>query len=272
MSNVNENLHIYICFGQSNMEGMAPIKTVDSSVSARFQLLQSGANDSSNPNVKGEWRTATPPLAGYCANYSIADSFGRTLVEKTSEDITIGVIVVAVGGCDIRLFDKDLYTEHLNTYNEPWFVDKIKWYENNPYKHIIDLAKIAKQDGVIKGILIHQGETNTATPETEQDKWLGYVDKIYNNMLADLELDAKEVPLLVGEVVCSELQGICGGMNTTINKLPNIIKSGHVISAKDCNPQDDNIHFNREGVDLLGSRYAEKIFELQYSKADYLKL
>ena len=265
MSSVNNNFHIYICFGQSNMEGMDPIKIVDSSVTMRFQLLQSGANDISNPNVKGQWRTATPPLASYCADYSIADSFGKTLVEKTPEDITIGVIVVAIGGCDIRLFDKDLYTEHLHTYNEPWFFEKISWYDGNPYKHIIDLAKIAKQDGVIKGILLHQGETNTCESEIEQDKWLGYVDKIYSDMLSVLDLDANNVPLLAGEVVRSELQGICGGMNKTINKLPDVIKSAHVISAKDCNPADDNIHFNRAGVDLLGSRYAEKIFELHYS-------
>lgn len=264
MSNVNKNFHIYICFGQSNMEGMAPIESEDSLVSSRFQLIQSSANDIENPNVKGTLRTAKTPLASFCANTSVADFFGRTLVEKTSDDITIGVIVVAVGGCDIRLFDKELYTEHLNTYNEPWFLDKIKWYENNPYKHVIDLAKIAKQQGVIKGILLHQGETNTRESETEQDKWLDYVEKIYNDMLTDLDLDANDVPFLSGEVVRSELKGTCGGMNATINKLPSRIPTAHVISSKDCTPEDDNIHFNREGAKLLGSRYAEKILELHY--------
>ncbi len=261
----NDNFHIYICFGQSNMEGMSPIESEDSFVNSRFQLLQSSANDIENQNVKGTLRTANSPLASFCANVSVADFFGRTLVEKTPDNITIGVIVIAVGGCDIRLFDKDLYTEYLHTYNEPWFLDKIKWYENNPYKHLIDLAKIAKQDGVIKGILLHQGETNTCESEIEQDKWLGYVEKIYNDMITDLELNANNVPFLSGEVVRSELHGICGVMNKTINKLPSRIPTGHVISAKDCTPQDDNVHFNRDGVELLGSRFAEKILELQYS-------
>lgn len=34
-------------------------------------------------------------------------------------------------------------------------------YDGNPYARLIELAKQASRCGVIKGILLHQGESNT---------------------------------------------------------------------------------------------------------------
>ena len=34
-------------------------------------------------------------------------------------------------------------------------------YSGNPYQHLVEMAKLAQKDGVIKGILLHQGESNT---------------------------------------------------------------------------------------------------------------
>ncbi len=259
------NFHIYICFGQSNMEGMVlPLTAEDTDVNERLQLLQSSANGLSDPSVRGTWRVANSPLAHQFCGVSIADFFGRELVEKTADSIKIGVIVVAVGGCDIRLFDKDLYTEHLNTHPESWFTDKIGWYGGNPYQELMDLAKIAQKDGVIKGFVVHQGEQNVIWPESKQDEWCDYVNKIYTDMLTELELEAENTPILVGEVVRTDQNGICGIMNSTINKLPETIETGYAISSEGCTAQDDNIHYDRDGATLLGKRYAEKMFELQY--------
>ena len=58
----------------------------------------------------------------------------------------------------------------------------------------MELAKIAQRDGVIKGILMLQGETNTG-----QQDWPEKVKKVYENLLADLNLKAADVPL----VLCS---------------------------------------------------------------------
>ena len=72
------------------------------------------------------------------------------MIEKLPENITVGVINVAVGGCDIRLFDKDIYMDYDSTYAEDWFTSKIKAYQGNPYMHLMELAKIAQRDGVIR--------------------------------------------------------------------------------------------------------------------------
>ncbi len=251
------NFHIYLCFGQSNMEGSATIEQQDKVASNRFLAMQS--TECTNFLKKsGIWYPALPPLSQCYAGLSPADYFGKTMIKHLPDSVKVGVINVAVGGSDIRLFDKEIYHEYKNTYPEQWFKDKIDGYGGNPYQRLIELAKKAQKDGVIKGILLHQGETNAG-----DENWPLYVKKIYNNMLQDLSLNANEVPLLAGEVVGKDQGGICAKMNPIINKLPSVIPTAHVVSSKGCTVRDDHVHFNSKGVRKLGKRYAEKMLKLQ---------
>ncbi len=248
------NFYIYICFGQSNMEGQGAIESQDQTVDNRFQVFQS----LDCPNLereKNNWYTAVPPVCQCWSGLSPADYFGRTMVDVLPDSIKIGVISVAVGGCDIRLFDKDIYEEYDSTYEESWFADKVKAYGGNPYQHLLNLAKLAQQDGVIKGVLLHQGETNTG-----DENWPTYVKKIYNDLLNDLSLDKNSIPLLAGETV-SVGENCCSSMNEIINLLPDTIPSAHVISSSGC-PSKDEAHFNSEGYRILGKRYAKTMLSI----------
>jgi hypothetical protein len=236
------------------MEGQGIIDAQDMEVNDRFLVMQAlDCPDSSW--TKGTWRTATPPLCQCYSGLSPADYFGRTLVNGLPEHIQVGVINVAVGGCDIRLFDKDAYQDHDSTYAEKWFTDKITFYGGNPYEHLLDLAKTAQNDGIIKGVLLHQGETNTG-----DSLWPQYVKKIYDDLLTDLSLDAKSVPLLAGELVQGDTS-CCAKMNPIINTLPEIIETAHVISSEDCTAKDQ-AHFDAAGYRKLGKRYGIKMLEL----------
>ena len=77
------NFHIYLAFGQSNMEGQGDIEQQDKSVDERFQVLWAADNGSCSGKTKGKWSTAVPPLA-HCqgAKLGPADYFGRTMVER----------------------------------------------------------------------------------------------------------------------------------------------------------------------------------------------
>jgi mannan endo-1,4-beta-mannosidase len=250
------NFHIYLCFGQSNMEGSAPIQEMDLVVNPRFKVLQS--LDCGEQLPKDTWRTAVPPLAHCNTGLSPADYFGRTMVDNLPDSITVGVINVSVGGSDIRLFDKDQFQDFDDTFQEDWFQDKIKAYDGNPYRHLLELAQKAKTVGVIKGILLHQGETNTG-----DKKWPSYVAKVYQDLLIDLSLDAENVPLLAGEVVHADQGGVCAEMNKVINKLPKSIESAYVISSQGVPALYDSLHFSSDGYRQLGVRYAKKMLELQ---------
>ncbi|MCK8523009.1 sialate O-acetylesterase [Aquimarina sp. D1M17] len=250
----DSNFHVYLCFGQSNMEGQGIIALEDKEVSERFVALQT-LDCPEQHKTKGEWYKAIPPLCQCTSGLSPADYFGRTMVAKLPDSIKVGVINVAIGGCDIRLFDKDIFKDYDTTYKEDWFVNKVAAYQGNPYQYLINLAKEAQKDGVIKGILLHQGETNTGDPA-----WPQYVKKIYENMLADLSLDKNAVPLLAGEVVAVK-NSCCSSMNSIINTLPNTVQNAHIISSKNCTAQD-NAHFDAEGYREMGRRYANKMLTL----------
>ena len=122
----------------------------------------------------------------------------------------------------------------------------------------MELAKIAQRDGVIKGILMLQGETNTG-----QQDWPEKVKKVYENLLADLNLKAADVPLVAGEVVGKEVGGQCAAHNPIINKLPEVIPTAHVVSSKDCPCAKDFLHYTAEGYRIIGRRFAEKVMEIE---------
>lgn len=256
----NPNFYIYLCFGQSNMEGQGEIEAKDKIGNNRFKVLQS-VDCPNLGRTKGNWYTATPPLCRCWTRLSPSDYFGKTMIANLPDSITIGIINVAVGGCNIGLFDKRNYRNHTSTYTEDWFQNILKDYNGNPYAHIVNLAKQAQKDGVIKGILLHQGETNTGDAE-----WPQKVNSIYNDLLKDLSLSAESVPILAGEVVDAAHNGCCSSMNAIINKLPASIPTAHVISSKDCSIQD-NAHFDAEGYRKLGRRYAVEMLRLMGKKA-----
>jgi len=133
----------------------------------------------------------------------------------------------------------------------------IKEYDGNPYARLVEMAKLAQKDGVIKGILLHQGESNTG-----DTSWPRKVNLVYTNLLKDLNLKAASVPLLAGEVVNADQGGICASMNNIIDSLPQTIATAHVISSVDCTVAGDHLHFNAAGYRELGKRYAAAMLPL----------
>ncbi len=253
---VKMNTQIYLCIGQSNMEGQGAIEEQDKTCSKQLKMMPTAEGYTSPERKLGEWYDCIPPLSGPNSGLSPADYFGRTMVENLPADVSVGLITVAIGGCDIRIFDKDIYSKYLTTYNEDWFKNKVAGYGNNPYKRLIDMAKIAQERGTISGIILHQGETNTG-----DEQWCNYVKKIYNDILTDLSLEAQDVPLIAGEVVPKSANGVCASMNTIINKLPEVIPTASVVPSEGCAVKEDRVHFDTEGIRILGKRYAEKMME-----------
>lgn len=249
------NFHIYLCFGQSNMEGNARIEGGDTIVNDRFQVL-STVNCPALNREMGQWYTATSPLCRCRTGIGPADYFGRKMVEALPANIRVGVINVSVGGCKIELFDKDGYASYVNTAPD-WLKNMVKEYDGNPYARLVEMAKLAQHSGVIKGVLLHQGESNTG-----DTTWPSKVKKVYDNLLQDLNLPAGSLPLLAGEVVNADQGGVCASMNRIIGTLPRWIPSAHIISSAGCSDATDNLHFNIPGYRELGERYARQMLDL----------
>lgn len=252
----DKKFYIFICFGQSNMEGNAKIEAEDTTaVDSRFQLLQA-VDCGDKGRIKDNWYTAVPPLARCTTGLTPADYFGRTLVANLPENIRVGIINVSVAGAKIEIFEKDSYQSYLAT-APGWMKSIAAEYGGNPYGRLIELARSAQKAGVIKGILLHQGESNP-----NDTLWTKKVKGIYDNLIKDLNLNPKKVPLLAGELVNADQDGACAAMNKIIATLPQAVTNSYVISSAGCPCSRDHLHFTAEGYRLLGKRYGEAMLSL----------
>jgi hypothetical protein len=248
----DSNFYIFLCFGQSNMEGNARFEPQDTTVDNRFQVLEA-VDCPSLGRTRGNWYRAVPPLCRCRTGLTPADYFGRAMVANLPKNIRIGVVNISIGGCKIELFDKDNYPSYVAT-APSWMMTMIKEYDGNPYERLVEMAKLAQKDGVIKGILLHQGESNAY-----DTLWTKKVKVVYDNLMKDLNLNQKNVPILAGEVVNTDQGGACAGMNSIIASLPNTIPNSYIIPSAGCAGISDHLHFSAEGYRELGKRYAAKM-------------
>jgi hypothetical protein len=249
----DSSFHIYLAFGQSNMDGAGTIESQDKvGIDERFKVM--GAVNCTGDRIHqlGKWTTATPPLVRCGTGLGISDYFGRTLVQELPSGIKIGIVPVAVSGCDIALFDKVNYASYAAS-APSWMRDIINSYGGNPYARLVEVAKLAQKQGVIKGIIFHQGETNTNNPE-----WKNKVAEVVKNLKADLQLG--DVPFLAGELLASA-GACCSSHNVEVNKLPSLISNAHIISSAGLEGAD-GAHFTSASYREFGKRYAKKMIEL----------
>jgi hypothetical protein len=258
------DFHIYLCFGQSNMEGGGAMNDSDRIVDKRFQVMADFDNPARGWKF-GEWHEAVPPLTRRVRGISMMDYFGRTMVASLPGKYRVGVIKLAVSGTRIELWDKDGFRSYLANLppDGQWKKPLADEYDGNPYEYLIRMAKLAQQDGVIRGILIHQGESNA----TDQD-WPKKVKKIYGDIIKDLGLDPGQVALLAGEVVNADQNGDKASANLIIKELPGVLPNSWVISSAGVPANADRLHFTADGQREMGRRYAAQMLKVLGHQAE----
>ena len=250
------NFHIYIAYGQSNMEGNATNfdKNVDGKEHPRVKMFATTSCSNLGRPTVGEMYPAVPPMFKCNAGLSPADWFGRHMADSLP-DVTIGIIPVAQGGTSIRLFDPDDYKNYIASAAD-WLQSGVKAYGNdgNAMGRIIEVAKKAQEKGVIKGIIFHQGETDGGMSNWEQ-----IVKKTYEYMLDQLGLNAEETPFVAGEMVDG---GSCAGFNSRVHNLSKYIVNFSYASSAGYGSKGDGLHFTVEGYRGMGQRYAQEMLKL----------
>ena len=218
------------------MEGFPVVEQQDKTVVDRFQVL-AAVDFPKLGRKKGEWYPAVAPLCRGSTGLCPADYFGRTMVATLPKNIRVGVVNVSVAGCKIELFDKVNYKTYASK-APPWMTNIVKQFGENPYEHLVEMGRLAQKNGVIKGILLHQGESNNNDKE-----WPAKVKGIYDNLITDLSLKPETAPLLAGELVNADQNGACASMNAISAELPKTIPNSYVISSASCTSRPDRLHF-----------------------------
>lgn len=238
------NFHIYLTIGQSNMEGWGTVEAQDRVTHARVKVFADLSCPELN-RVYGNWYTAQPPLNRCWAGIGPADYFGKAMADAMPA-VTIGLVPAAISGAPIEWFQKSVPLGKTEAVIPPQFTGGYPW--------LLDMAKKAQQAGVIKGIIFHQGESNSGDPQ-----WKFKVQEIVRDLRADLQL--ADVPFVAGEVLYADYGSCCSAHNQQINLLPGLIANAHVVSAQTL-PGVDQFHFTSASYRELGKRYASVMLPL----------
>lgn len=233
-------MRIYLLMGQSNMAGRGHIEKVDLTPHPRVVMLET--ND--------VWVQAVEPVTkdehkGHGVGPALA--FGKAMAEKDAT-VTIGLVPTAVGGTPLKRWEKGA----------------------DLYENAVARAKLAMKDGVLAGVLWHQGESNTGAKDSAHDYGVRLA-----KMISDLrnDLGAPNLPFVVGELgdflihrTKSEPLPLATSINAQLNAIPQHVPHTACVSAKGLKDKGDELHFDSASQREFGKRYAEAMWKLEHQK------
>ncbi len=234
---VKEKFHLYLLTGQSNMAGRGEVAAVDTIPHPGVYAL----------NRDNRWVPAGAPLHfdKPIAGVGPGLTFGKRMAEL-NPGIVIGLIPCAKGGSKIHHWQTGVY--HDSTYSYP-------------YDEMLQRIRSVLDDGILKGVLWHQGEGNSLNKEyaeNYEEKLVAFVEKLRR------DLKHPELPFIAAELgaFLPERFSQRRTINDAIRKLPRRLKNTAVVSSQGLTAKSDSIHFNSASARLLGERYAEMMCKL----------
>lgn len=222
---VDSNFHVYLLIGQSNMAGRGPVDAESKAANPQIVML-----DSLN-----RWVPATDPVhfdKPTITGVGPAIGFAREMLGN-DKSIKIGLIPCALGGSPIKVW-------------EPAAVYLTVFH---PYNDAVARAKLAMRQGVLKGILWHQGESDNDSVHAAL--YLQKLKTLIDRLRTDL--GQPDLPFVAGEIGYFLKENF---INPVLNQLPQRVPNTAVVSAKNLTDKGDRLHFDTPSARELGKRYA----------------
>jgi hypothetical protein len=237
---VKDRFHLYLLIGQSNMAGRGVIE--EPAPEAHPRVLKF--------TKEMTWAPGADPLHfdKPFVGAGLGTSFAATMAEA-DPNVTIGLVPSAVGGTPLSRWERggDLYSQ------------------------AVERAQAAMKDGVLKGILWHQGEADAMSEETATN----YAARL-SKMVGDLrrQLGAESVPFVAGELgrylnptYKDGSPSFWPAVNGQIDSLPKLVTRCGVASSEGLVPKSDNVHFDTPSLREFGRRYAAQMQAIQAESA-----
>ena len=230
-----EKLHIYLLMGQSNMVGRGLIGDEDKQTNPRVLSF-------TKSNV---WQVAMEPLhSGSSAGVGPGLTFGKRLATDDAS-VTIGLVPCAVGGTLLSRWSKG----------------------GDLYSNAVARAKVARKDGILTGVVWHQGENDSILEETART----YGERL-QQMFRDLreELGEPNLPIVVGEIgeflytrKDPTRTPYAKEINAALDEIPAKVRNTACVKASGLTHKGDEVHFDTKSQHELGRRFAEAMLDLQ---------
>ena len=229
-----ENVHLFLLAGQSNMAGRGVVTDECKKIHPRVFAL----------SKNGQWVPAVDPIHydKSAAGAGLAKSFAVSLAEE-DESIVIGLVPAACGGSSILKWQPGVYYEPT---------------KSHPYDDAISRAKRAMEDGVLKGILWHQGEAD-CNPERSgkhEERLIELIGRFRK------DLGVEDLPFVMGELgrYYNKSPEDKEKVNQAFIDITEKVPFTGFVSSEGLTSNPDHIHFNTESLKIFGERYA-KVYE-----------
>jgi hypothetical protein len=241
-----DNFHLYLLMGQSNMAGRGKIEALDTLPHPRVLMLDKALN----------WVAAKDPMHfdKSAAGTGLGLTFGKIMANENT-NIRIGLIPTAVGGSSINYWFADSLFQQTKTY---------------PYDDMIRRTKKAMEAGTLKGILWHQGESDSNT-ENGINEYTKKFEAMLDSLKSDLGIES--VPVVMGELgyFFYPRAKYAEEMNGVINQIASTSNCIGLVTAEGLKHKGDSTHFDSDSYHALGVRYAAKMQEIQSGCATIFK-
>jgi hypothetical protein len=229
------NVWVFLLAGQSNMAGRGNVEPMDTIPDPRILSI----------NKNGEVILAKEPLHFYEPTLTGLDcglSFGKELLKHIPDSSSILLRPTAIGGSSIAQWIGD------STYRGVQLLSNFK-----------EKVKIGLSHGQIKGILWHQGESDSNTIQT-----IG----IYSTQLRILvglfrsEIRTPNLPVFIGGLGSfSKSPENWNAINSEIRSYQKTDPFVFVVDTGDLQHKGDDVHFDAAGQRQMGQRFALKFLE-----------
>jgi hypothetical protein len=235
----DKHFHLYLLIGQSNMAGRGEVEPQDREAHPHILAL----------DKEGEWTPAVDPIHfdKPIAGVGPGRTFSKAMADK-APSIRIGLIPCAAGGSPMSVWQRGGFWEQTNSH---------------PYDDALERARIAMQHGILKGVLWHQGESDSN--EVDAGQYGDRLAALIRTLRADLGVP--DVPFVCGTLGDFFVAGNswARAINQALEQVMQRVEHTACVDAAGLAHKGDMLHFDAASARELGRRYARAMVCLQES-------
>lgn len=216
-----QDYDIFLLIGQSNMAGRGVVEDHDRQPVEGIYMLDAEMN----------WKPAVHPMhfdKPAIAGVGLGRSFANAL-RKASPRHKIGLVPAAMGGSAL----------------DEWKPD------GKLYQNAVTRAKAAMKSGKLRGILWHQGESDSSDEKLARsygERWTAFI--------LQLRKDLGDVPVIAGELGRFFKKPYAGVVNEQLALLPLEVSRVAFVSSEGLEHKGDDVHFDSNSLREFARRYA----------------